>query len=164
MVQNIISPKEDLFPRWNNCNQCLLWTATCTVSQETEGKVEAQHFAPEISSTSKKARLSFKHMVFFPILTALYFKDSELSSRNLYFTSGLLLTCWLILEELLPLYIFQFPNLKNEGNYTDLFSELPWEQLKGEAIYGLDVISKVRKPQNEPSVYPSCFQDLPSTS
>lgn len=46
-------PKEELFPRWSNCHQYFLWTATCVVSQETEGKVGAQHFAPEISGRSK---------------------------------------------------------------------------------------------------------------
>jgi len=68
------------------------------------------------------------------------------------------------LEKLLPLYTFQFPNLKNEGDYTDHFSELLSEQLKGEATYGLGGISKGRKPQNKPSVYPSRFPDLPSTT
>lgn len=161
MVQYIIFPKRSCSP-----GRIAVITLPCELAlgQETEGQTEAQHSAPEISSRLKSC-LCFKHGGFIsPRLTALYVKYSALGSGNLYFTSGLLLTCWLILEKLFPLYAFRFPNLKNEGNYTDLFSELLWEQLKGEALYGLAGISKVRKPPNEAPVCLSCFPDLPSTS
>lgn len=110
---------------------------TCTGSQESEGEAEPQPEIPEL-----RAFLSLKHRGFHP-------NQLLWSSRNLCFPPGSPLTCWLLLEMLLPLHTFQFPNLKHEGNYADLFSRLPWEQLRGEALYGLDGISKLKEHQNK---------------
>lgn len=86
------------------------------MNQETDALI--QGFLVDL-----KAHLSFKHKGSPPPprLTALYFKDTVLSSRNLCFATGLLLACWLVLDKLLALYTFPFPSMKNEGDYSDLF-------------------------------------------
>lgn len=138
MAQNIICPKRTHFPDGTTAIS-ISWQ----LAQPARNQRERQNHGTVLQR--------FQGWEPFSALNTGGFNPNQLlwPSRNPCFPPGSPLACWLLLEMLLPLHTFQFPNLKHEGNYADLFSRLLWEQLRGEAIYGLDGISKLREPQNK---------------